>query len=99
MTFRRIFNIASVSLVLIVPAIHLSGQSYQTSPQGPIEVNNPPYYNNRQYVDPNYYYYSGEQGYYNAIENPNVGSGAGMINDNDALYNSYLQSNPPIPPP
>lgn len=49
---------------------------------------------NRSYVDPGYYYGGG----YAAPYVDNV-PGPGEVDDSDALYESYLQSNPPIPSP
>lgn len=48
-------------------------------------------YNNRHYVDPNSYWYGAENGYYGAVVvDPDAGSGAGMVDDSDQLYQSYL---------
>ena len=52
------------------------------------------YWRNRAYVDPGYYYGGGY-----AVPYRDNGSGPGEIDDSDALYESYLQSNPPIPAP
>lgn len=49
---------------------------------------------NRTYVDPNYYYGGGYAQPY-----VNNGPGPGEVDDSDALYESYLQSNPRIPSP
>lgn len=55
----------------------------------------PDQFRNRSYTDPNLYWNGGGDiinGGDAVIIDPNAGSGAGMTDDSDALYNSYLQN-------
>lgn len=58
-----------------------------------------PYWSNRNYTDPNLYYgINSEDYYYGQVlggVNPPSDSSPGMSDDSDALYDSYLRSNPP----
>lgn len=52
------------------------------------------YWRNRAYVDPAIYYGGGFVAPYDT-----TAPGPGEIDDTNALYEAYLQSNPPIPSP
>lgn len=50
-------------------------------------------YLNRRNVDPNYYWNGDDGMYYGGVViDPNAGSGAGMTDDSDQLYDSYLKN-------
>jgi hypothetical protein len=58
----------------------------------------PAQFNDRHYVDPNSYWYGVNNGYYGGVIDdagvvidPSAGSGAGMTDDSDQLYQSYLE--------
>lgn len=70
-----------------------AGGGYQGGYRGADYERNLPHYNNSAWVDPGFYYGAG--GY----AAPGYSSDPGQIDDTDALYESYLQSNPPIPAP
>ena len=80
-----------INLMLLTPIVSLS--AYHGGRDFPSQ------FNNRHYVDPNSYWYGANNGYYGGVVDgagvvidPNAGSGAGMVDDSDQLYQSYLDN-------